>query len=272
MKLTIITINLNNKDGLRKTIESVISQTFVDYEFIVIDGGSTKGDVEVIKEYGDKISYWISEPDKGIYNAMNKGIVKAKGEYIHFLNSGDLLASETVYADLFEGDSHESFICGNFYLEKGGILEKFDSYKDMLWNHCLYDLYSGNVCHQAFIIRTDNFAKYGLYDETKRITADWKLFFEAIGLNQESVLYRDIYTVIYNMEGLSSTIGGAIIWEEKKDVFAALLSPAINKKYSRRYTLEMNAYITDAVLDNNWFHWAFRAFLKIGRKIGILKS
>ena len=272
MKLTIITITLNNRDGLRKTIESVVSQNFSDYEFVVIDGGSSDCSVDAIKEYADHIDYWVSEPDKGIYNAMNKGIVKAKGEYIHFLNSGDFLASANVYSRLLEGDPHQSFICGNFYLEKNGEQDRVDIYKDALWNHYLYELYTGNICHQAFLIRRDNFSKYGLYDETKRITADWKLFFEAIGLNQETVLYKDVDMVIYNTEGLSSTIGGAVIWEEKKSVFEDLLPPALNKKYSRRYTLEMNSYIIDAVLDNNWFHRVFRAFLRIGRKIGLLKS
>jgi len=81
MKLSIITINFNNVSGLLKTIESVISQTFRGFEYIVIDGGSSDGSVEVIKEYADKITCWVSEPDNGIYNAMNKGVLKATGEY-----------------------------------------------------------------------------------------------------------------------------------------------------------------------------------------------
>jgi glycosyltransferase involved in cell wall biosynthesis len=89
MKLSVITINYNNAIGLRKTIESVVNQTFRDYEYIIIDGGSTDGSVDVIKEYADKIDYWVSEPDKGIYNAMNKGVAAAHGEYTNFLNSGD---------------------------------------------------------------------------------------------------------------------------------------------------------------------------------------
>ena len=78
MKYSIITVNYNNKEGLRKTIESVINQTFQDFEYIVIDGGSTDGSLEVINHYAEKITYWVSEPDKGVYNAMNKGIKVAK--------------------------------------------------------------------------------------------------------------------------------------------------------------------------------------------------
>ena len=79
MRLSVITINYNNRDGLRKTIESVVNQTWRDFEFIIIDGGSTDGSVEVIKEYSDSISYWVSESDSGVYHAMNKGIDVAKG-------------------------------------------------------------------------------------------------------------------------------------------------------------------------------------------------
>jgi glycosyltransferase involved in cell wall biosynthesis len=102
IKLSIISININNKNGLRKTIESVVNQNFTNFEYIVIDGGSSDGSVEIIKEFEDKISYWISEPDKGIYNAMNKGIQVAKGEYLLFLNSGDWLVDEVKLSDVIE--------------------------------------------------------------------------------------------------------------------------------------------------------------------------
>ena len=81
-KFSIITINYNNKEGLRKTIESVVGQSFRDFEYIIIDGGSTDGSIEVIKEYAGKVDYWVSEPDKGIYHAMNKGVLQAHGEYL----------------------------------------------------------------------------------------------------------------------------------------------------------------------------------------------
>ena len=91
MKYSIITINYNNSKGLRHTIESVINQTYRDYEFIIIDGGSTDNSVDIIKEYQRNITYWVSERDNGIYNAMNKGVKIARGEYLSFINSGDML-------------------------------------------------------------------------------------------------------------------------------------------------------------------------------------
>ena len=95
-KLSIITVNLNKAKGLQKTIESVIFQTFTDYEYIIIDGGSTDGSKQIIEQYADKITYWVSEPDSGIYNGMNKGIKVAKGEYCLFLNSEDYLLSNEI--------------------------------------------------------------------------------------------------------------------------------------------------------------------------------
>ena len=102
-KLSIITVNLNNAAGLQKTIESVINQTFTDYEFIIIDGGSTDSSLEIIKQYANKITYWVSEPDNGIYNGMNKGIGQADGEYCFFLNSGDwMIENNTLYKFLYK--------------------------------------------------------------------------------------------------------------------------------------------------------------------------
>ena len=112
--LTIITVNLNNYIGLSKTVESVIGQTFKDFEFIVIDGGSNDGSIEVIKKFARNINYWISESDKGIYNAMNKGIQKAQGQYSLFLNSGDSLYNSGVLQAVSQYLTGEfDLICGS---------------------------------------------------------------------------------------------------------------------------------------------------------------
>src|SRR5690606_22317295 len=95
-KLSIVTINLNNLVGLQKTMQSVFNQTFTDYEYIVIDGGSTDGSKEYIEKHTNKLVYWVSEKDGGVYEAMNKGIIKATGEYCNFLNSGDYFWNNSV--------------------------------------------------------------------------------------------------------------------------------------------------------------------------------
>lgn len=125
MKLSIITVNLNNKDGLQKTIDSVISQTFKDFEWIVIDGGSTDGSKELIEKYQESISYWVSEPDSGIYNAMNKGI-RIGGGYIIFLNSGDYLFNSRSLEDSLK-------FCKGYDIITGLVFR--DSNSKLLRNH-----------------------------------------------------------------------------------------------------------------------------------------
>ena len=147
-KLSIITINLNNKDGLRKTIESVISQTFEDFEYILIDGASTDGSVEVISQFETRLKYWISEPDNGIYHAMNKGIKKAKGDYCLFLNSGDYLDNSTILECIFESNHKEELLYGNFMIN--GFNQTF-TMPDYLSFNTFLDVSIGH--HASFIKR-----------------------------------------------------------------------------------------------------------------------
>lgn len=88
MKISVVTVCYNAADTIEKTMLSVLNQTHHDIEYIIIDGGSTDGTVEIIRKYADRIAYWVSEPDKGIYDAMNKGIKVATGEWINFMNAG----------------------------------------------------------------------------------------------------------------------------------------------------------------------------------------
>ena len=113
--ITIVTINLNNKEGLKRTIESVINQTFFDkIEYVIIDGGSTDGSVDIIKEYEDKLAYWCSEPDGGIFPAMNKSIEHINGEYVLFLNSGDILNNNNVIKRVYD-ELDRDIVYGNEY-------------------------------------------------------------------------------------------------------------------------------------------------------------
>lgn len=268
MKLSIITINLNDKIGLQKTIDSVVAQTFDDYEFIVIDGNSSDGSVELIKNNEEIITHWISEPDSGIYNAMNKGIKLAEGDYLHFLNAGDRLSGPDVLEKMFADSPSTPFICANFYTEdKDSIIELQTPYKNRDWSFSLYEIYSGYLCHQAFFIHKDNFDKYGLYSEDLRITADWELFLIAIGLNGEKVTYQDVDLVIYNMWGLSSTIGGKVIYEEKKKVAQRRCSVELANKLDRLYSLEQDQYIIDAVKSSSILSFLVRVYCKIKRSL-----
>jgi len=272
MKLSVITINLNNACGLEKTILSVIGQTYKDYEFLVIDGGSTDSSTEIIEKYKDKIDYWVSEPDKGIYNAMNKAIIKARGDYCYFLNSGDYLLSDKVFESIFDNDTDSSFICGNFFVGDDTNYKTDNSYKNRDWSFSLYDIFSGFIAHQAFFIKREIFDKYGLYDERLRIMADWKLFFTAIGIHRENVEYKNTDIVMYDNNGLSSRIGGEVIYREKVMIAKEELSPQLFNKLERLYYLERKGFITDFIMSGKGIYFIFRCFYKFCSVLGIVKK
>lgn len=271
MKVSIITVNRNDKEGLEETINSVVSQTYTNYEFIIIDGESTDGSVEAIQSNSDNIHYWVSEPDSGIYNAMNKGIVKATGDYLYFLNAGDVFASNDVLSEIFKNDLHENFVCGNIIWDRKGVLTEDKPYKGRDWLFSLYDLYSGFLCHQAFFIHRDMFTRYGLYDEHLRIMSDWKLFFIAIGIHHEKVQYVDVTVAIYNTDGLSSTIGGKAILAEKQIVAKEILSPQIYNELDRLYFLSRHGFWVDFIVSKKWIHIVSKAFLKICTILRLVK-
>lgn len=132
MKLSVITINYNNAEGLAKTMDSVFRQRFSDFEYIVIDGGSTDGSKDLIVNNQDKIAYWCSEKDSGIYNAMNKGIREASGEYLLFLNSGDFLHDFAVLEDIHPFLSGEDIVYGDLLFVHGDGKEDLFVYPDVL--------------------------------------------------------------------------------------------------------------------------------------------
>lgn len=196
MKLSIITVNYNDSKGLQRTIESVINQTFKDYEFIVIDGGSTDESVDVIKQYEQHIDYWVSEPDGGIYPGMNKGLRLAKGEYVNFMNGGDCYHSSDVLEKLFSMNVESDIITGAHSgsphpnVGRNGV--------------SMYDLYIGAVDHQASFIRRELALRHP-YDERFRIVSDWKFFIEALILDNCSFYYTDTIVVDVDMGGVSNT-------------------------------------------------------------------
>lgn len=206
MKLSIITINYNNCKGLRRTIDSVVAQTFKDYEWIVIDGGSTDGSKELIEQYVDYFCYWVSEPDKGIYNAMNKGIKAARGEYLQFLNSGDGLCDSTILEKVFSKEYDADIVFSDrvmmFY--EDGTTELVVRTKGNFFTP--FNLIQQNINHQSAFIRKELFDKLGLYDETYHIISDRKFFFDSILLHDAKTAMLDYVLVNYNGEGLSSTI------------------------------------------------------------------
>lgn len=229
MKLSIITVNLNNRDGLQKTIDSVVAQTFKEFEWIVIDGGSSDGSKELIEQFADHIAYWVSEPDKGIYNAMNKGIKVAKGEYLLFLNSGDFFYERMSLEKVVKAGLDADVVYGYLLVDKGVEREVHKYSEDITLGTFIYETINHSGC--AFI-RKSLFEKYGLYDESLRIVSDWKFFLQAIGMGDASVKYVDVLVSVFVADGISNT-NAELCEKERYAVLNTCIPQRILKDYKK---------------------------------------
>ena len=237
MKFSIITINFNHRDGLQKTIESVINQTYSDYEYIIIDGGSDDGSVEVIKEYSDKITYWVSERDKGIYNGMNKGITKANGTYINFMNSGDVFYSKDTLEKVCSLMDDSDFIIGKDYNKDPDTGEVFTTILPTRISMAAFHMWT--LPHQSAFIRRSLF-DHSPYDESLRIVADWKFYMQSIVLGKATTKHVDIIVTHFDMNGISETRKD-ILNEERNRLLQELIPKGILKDYDR-YHFPMEQY------------------------------
>ncbi|WP_421945295.1 glycosyltransferase family 2 protein [Pedobacter sp.] len=228
VKLSIVTVNFNNKIGLQKTIDSVKAQTWKDYEFIIIDGGSSDGAESILITEQENITYSISEADTGVYNAMNKGIRKAIGEYVLFLNSGDSFYENTTLEkvipqldkniDIYYGDAA--------YLEKNGA--HIRTYPDKL----SFGYFAAhNLSHQASFIKRTLFSELFFYNENYKIVSDWEFFIYAIC--KANVSYQHINQVIcnYDTEGISSIIDNHKLMHAERAITMAKYFPLFIEDY-----------------------------------------
>lgn len=210
-KLSIITINFNNIKGLRRTLDSVFRQSYFDLEYIVIDGGSTDGSLSVIREFQVLHSnpksarnfnfQWLSEPDSGIYNAMNKGIIRANGEYCFFLNSGDFFVSQSVLFNVMQVQATEDILFGNLLVcLDNKVTEKCFGKAKLSF----MDIYLSLLKHQASFIRRSLFNKFGLYNESLEIVADWEFFLKTVGLQNVSYRYINEDIAYFDNDGVSN--------------------------------------------------------------------
>lgn len=281
MKLSIVTINYNNAEGLRKTLRSVASQNIhpqsslqkegndmCEIEHIIVDGGSTDGSVEVINNYVSEIEdcrfpikvKWVSEKDKGIYNAMNKGILMAIGDYIQILNSGDCLASDEVCSSMFQAlksNQYPEILYGNMIkcTPDGRVVGKSGEVDYSLLNY-----FTSTMNHDCCYIRRELFDEnhYGLYDETLKIVSDWKWFLQAIGLGHVHPVYVDVDVTLFDTTGISEC-NLELRNRERRQVLEEMMAPAVLADYDK------HAFDMQQMDKLRQHHWAYKFVWTIER-------
>jgi len=199
MFLSIITVNFNNKKGLIQTIETVVNQECKDFEWIIVDGGSTDGSVEVIQDHIKHVDFWVSELDQGVYDAMNKGIKVATGDYILFLNSGDYFYTNEATKIINSLESNTDFIIYDY-------IKKTCSGNELIRQHAAprSHLISGMFCHQSVLHKRYMFDKIGLYDTSYKIAADYAFFLKGFFQYNATYSYVNEALILYDdTEGIS---------------------------------------------------------------------
>ncbi|OAV72842.1 PGL/p-HBAD biosynthesis glycosyltransferase [Bacteroidales bacterium Barb6] len=199
--ITVVTVAYNSIGTLEKTIQSVITQDYGNTEYILIDGGSTDGSIDMIKKYASRLSAWISEKDNGIYHAMNKGIRMASGKWICFLNSGDVFADTSILNKVIQATTRLSgspqIVYGNILVRNpdGTLTERIA--KEPCNIHQMY------FCHQSAFVKTSLMKNY-LFDEHYKFSADLK-FFKQCYYNRQAFIHLNLPVVIYDTNGISNT-------------------------------------------------------------------
>ena len=225
VRLSIITINYNNREGLARTIASVKAQNFSDYEWLVIDGGSTDGSRELIEANKALFAYWCSEPDKGIYDAINKGTRHASGQYVSCMNSGDTYFSDDTLSRVFASPLTADVIYGDWY-------KVYPERRVLCSMPCPLDLsifYYHNICHQAMFVRTSALQEKG-FDLSYVVCADYARWMEMLFAG---ATFQRVDTIIcsYDMTGVSSQRGAG--WEEcqriRREIIPDWLRPVMER-------------------------------------------
>ena len=255
MKLSIITINYNNAAGLKKTLDSVAMQTSIDFEHIIVDGASTDDSVEVIRTYSQspianrrKIQ-WISEPDTGIYNAMNKGVRMAKGEYTLMLNSGDYLVDEYVIEKVLPSLDGIDIIQGNTVsvINYKEVINRGYAKSDISF----IDIMKGYFLHQASFCRRVLFDKYGMFDESYRINGDTVFYAKCLAFGSATFRYVDLNIAFFDITGISMDPEGK--WrrlrKEEDERYAQLFS---NRMWNLHKYEEKKIKLYDKLHAHHW--------------------
>ncbi|WP_298880779.1 glycosyltransferase family 2 protein [uncultured Polaribacter sp.] len=240
MKISIITVNLNNSLGLEKTLNSISLQTYNSFELIVVDGDSIDDSVSVIRNNSSLISKFLVEKDKGVYDAMNKGIELAKGDYLFFLNSGDTFYNSTVLENFIKLKPKEDLIYGNVLINYKSGVKKI---KKMPSKLNVGEILITTITHQAIFHKRELFLTKK-YDLKYKIIADWVFYVNAILFSNSS--YRHVDLLISNFESGGLSSNSKLIKEEKNEYFNSIFSKhsrALFNEYINLYNLLNNNII-----------------------------
>lgn len=252
-KISIITINYNEKEGFEKTIKSVLNQTYQDFEFIIIDGGSTDGSRNVIEKYKDRISYWVSEPDKGVYNAMNKGIIAAKGEFVIFMNGGDYFNNDLVLEEIAPmlNDQFDVYY-GNNYNSKCEKHKKILKYPEKL---DFSFFYYRTISHQSTFIRKTLFEEHFYYNEDYKVCSDWEFFIYTYCCKNVPYKYLDKVISVFDCNGISYSSESSEIIKQKRNQTLQKYFPAFIGYFEETVGLKSKRFQQFSLIQKHKIAW-----------------
>lgn len=233
--VSIITATFNCCATLEQTITSVITQTYPSREYIVIDGGSSDGTLEILGRFDDSIDYWISEPDKGIYDALNKGIELAHGEWIYILGSDDRIVDATLFAHIFSQRYDSKFIYGDVIYGDTGKTYGGEFTRRMLIEK--------NICQQGILYHADLFKKLGYFDLRYPLVADWVFNMKAIALGTTNPTHIDVIFAQYALNGASNRITDSAFAHDRFDLIRKYLGFSY-------YVLALSFRLRDQIVAN----------------------
>lgn len=231
MKISVITVSYNAYYCIEKTIKSVICQRYDDFEYIIVDGCSTDGTIDVIKKYQSKITRWISEPDNGIYNAMNKAVLMAKGEYCIFMNAGDMFANPLVLkqVSLFLDDGFDVLTGSEISTKKGKAIDYVKPIARVTKEH----FYVTSISHQSSFIKRTLLLEYP-YDENLKLVSDWKFWLQTIVFGGKTYRPIDVDICLFNHDGITYSMKN-LGEEERNKVVHEMFSDEDIVEFSKRY-------------------------------------
>ena len=262
MRLSIITVNKNNAEGLRQTIASVFGQTCRDFEYLVIDGDSSDGSKEVLEQISTSIPFkWVSESDNGMYAAMNKGLRMAKGDYCLFLNSGDCLYDEYVVERFCLSEQTEDIISGSEYIQQNGTICRPPQPEELT-----YDYFVDKVLrHQSTFIKTALLLFYGGYNEAYKIVSDWEFWLKALIKDNATYSVFPHFVARFSLGGISNQQRyEALKAEEEKKVLCSIL-PRVYPNDKELRDLRQNQKEFE-YLKNGDAGWIVRSIIRMKEK------